>query len=111
MRCGSGWKVAHMAERHTADFDRVSLNILSDAERGTITLQFDSPIRRREFDHVKRLLKAITRRYGGSFRSRLRRRLAGEGRPLLVAGRSGPHPENADIFCLELALNHYARME
>ena len=30
-----------MIERHTIDFARVSFNIISDADRATITLQFD----------------------------------------------------------------------
>jgi hypothetical protein len=100
-----------MAERHTVDFDRVSFNVLSDEERGTITLQFDSPIWGHAGGHVKGLAAAIGRRYGGGWKSRLDRWLAGEGEPLLVAGPSGPHSENAEVYCLELWVKRGAKME
>jgi len=100
-----------MSERHTVDFDRVSFNIISDAEQRTITLQFDTPLWRREGDHVKRLLKAIGRRYGAGFKSRLGRWLAGERESLLVVKRSGPHAENAEIFCFELGVKRESKTE
>jgi hypothetical protein len=100
-----------MAERHTVDFDRISFNVLSDAERGTITLQFDSEIGRHQNDQLKRLLSVLRYRYGASFMSRLRRWSVRAPEPLLLVGSSGPHPENADILCLELRLNREARLE
>lgn len=100
-----------MSERHTADFDRVSFNILSDAERGTISLQFDTPIWRHGGDQVKRLVSAIGRRYSGGWRSRFSRWIAGAGEPPLVVGPSGPHSENAEVYCLELGLKRGAKME
>jgi hypothetical protein len=98
-----------MSERHTVDFDRVSINVISDAERGTITLQFDNAFG--GLSQNNRILQAIDRRYGVGMLSRLRRWIAGLGDPPVLALRSGPHPENPDVSCLVLRVKRPVGME
>jgi len=98
-----------MSERHTVDFDRVSVNVISDAERGTITLQFDNAFG--GLEQNKRILKAIDSRYGVGVLSRLSRWITGTDSALVLRSHSRPHPENPDVLCLELGVKRGERME
>jgi hypothetical protein len=89
-----------VGERHSIDFNRVSVNIISDAQRRTITLQYEKwpgpP------DAIKAILGAISRKFGNAVGDRFRRWLLGENSPFVLAGRSKPHPENPDVHCFEM---------
>jgi len=93
-----------MSERHTVDFDQISFNVISDAERETITLQFDATSGTYGREQTKRIIQAITGRFGPGIRSRASRWLTGLGDPLALVRRSGTHPENPDVLCLELSV-------
>jgi hypothetical protein len=102
-----------MAERHTVDFVRDSFNLVSDAERRTITLQFESYLDRRKPipQPIGRILKAIESRYGGGLMSRLTRWRRGESNPLVLPSRSQPHPDNPEVLCFEIGVRPGATME
>ena len=89
-----------MAERHSIDFIRASVNIISDTQRRTITLQYEKwpgpP------DAMKPILGAISRKFGTGVRDRFRRWLRGENTQFVRTGPSKPHPENPDVHCFEM---------
>lgn len=93
-----------MSERHTVDFDRFGVNILSDAELGTITLQFE------KFGSG-RMMKAIERRFGGGIWARLHRWRRGQDNSLMLSSPGAPHPENPDVIRLELTVRQGERMD
>lgn len=89
-----------MSERHTIEFDQFGANILSDGERGTISLQFDASDSRHEIHPV---LDALSRRFGRGIRSRLRRWMTGQDdRLFLPASRVETHPDNPDVIRVEM---------
>jgi hypothetical protein len=98
-----------MSERHTVDFDRVSFNVISDAERETITLQFENVLSGHA--HIQQILKAIERRYGVGLFGRLRRWIVGTESALILRSHGRLHPENPDVLCLELGVRRGERME
>jgi hypothetical protein len=98
-----------MIERHTIDFARVSFNIVSDADRGTITLQFAQTGGRRE--SIQEILRAIHRRFGGGVMSRLNRWSTGESNSFVLPKCSKPHPDYPDVICFEIGVRPGARME
>jgi hypothetical protein len=102
-----------MSERHTIDFARASFNVVSDAERNTITLQFESSggDQERVNPPIARVLKAIERRYGTGIASRLKRWRTGECNPLVLPSGSTPHPENSEVFCFEIGVEPGERLE
>ena len=89
MSGGIGWicrlsrDEAEMIERHTIDFARVSFNVVSDADRGTITLQFDQA--GGGLGSIPGILRAIHQRFGGGVLSRIRRWKSGEISPFVVS--------------------------
>ncbi len=91
-----------MIERHTIDFARVSFNVISDSDRSTITLQFDQAGGAAASIHG--ILRAVQRRFGGGFLSRLRRLSTGDSSPFVLPGRGNPHPDYPDVFCFELGV-------
>jgi hypothetical protein len=102
-------RVNQMIERHTIDFARVSFNIVSDADRATITLQFDQAGGGRE--SIPGILRAIQRRFGGGVMSRLNRWSTGESNPFVLPQTSRPHPDYPDVICFAIGLKPGARME
>src|SRR4051794_26784689 len=99
-----------MPERHSVDFERVSFNIISDARRATITLQFPSEYGSELMD-IRQILKSIMRRYGSGIRGRLGRWHSGAVSPLVVPSRSKPHPEDPDVLCFEMGVKPGERMD
>jgi hypothetical protein len=102
-----------MPERHTVDFDRASLNLLSDPGKHTITLQFErSPGgRNRVSPTLGRNLNALQGRYGVGVISRLNRWRKGAPNPFVLPSRSKPHPENPDVLCFEIGVNQGETMD
>jgi hypothetical protein len=98
-----------MPEIHTVDFRRGSINIISNAERATITLQFAGD--RDAVESVDRILKAIRRRYGDGLINRLSRWRTGEGSSFVLPLHSRPHPESPDILCFEIGVNRGGGLE
>jgi hypothetical protein len=98
-----------MPERHSIDFIRDSVNIISDADRRTITLQYEKTLG--PPDAMKPMLGAISRRFGTANRDRLGRWIRGEKSPFVVAGRSKPHPENPDVHCVEMIVKEGETMD
>jgi hypothetical protein len=97
-----------MPERHTVDFDRFGVNILSDAEVGTISLQFEKTGGAKP---IGRMMKAIERRFGSGIWARLDRWRKGQGNPLVLSSRGEPHPENPDVIRLEMTVQQGERMD
>jgi hypothetical protein len=98
-----------MIERHTVDFDRFGINLLRNAERGTIWLHFDtSECLVQEMGPV---LKAIDRRFGRGLWGRLSRWMTGRGRPTLLASSSSAHPENPEVIRVEMTIKDGERMD
>ncbi len=90
-----------MTERHSFEFDRAIFNVIADADRRTITLQFqETTVLERRV--VERILTAIRRRFGDGITSRFSRWTAGQGNPLLLPGRILSHPEYPDVLCFEI---------
>jgi hypothetical protein len=90
-----------MPERHTVDFDRLGVNVLSDAERGTVVLQFD-----RASGDAKTLagvVKGVNGRFGGGAWRRWNRWVRGERDVLKIVSPAVPHPENPDVIRVEMA--------
>jgi hypothetical protein len=98
-----------MPEYHTIDFVRGSVNIVSDAERGIITLQFDPACDGAE--PIGLIWKAIETRFGGGIPSRLNRWCMGENNPLILPRGGKPHPENADVLCFPIGIEADVRMD
>jgi hypothetical protein len=96
-------------EIHTIDLMKGSITIISDAEKGTITLQFDRV--GDGLEPVKRILKAIGRRYGDGVMGRLSRWRSGESNPFVLASQSKPHPSNPDVLCFEIRIKPGERLE
>ena len=99
-----------MPERHTIEFDDIGVNILSDAERRTIILQFNSSDLF-ERHTVERILKAMRKRFGDGVWSRLNRWSSGESNPLALSPAATRHPENPEVTCFEVAVKAGAAME
>jgi hypothetical protein len=102
-----------MAERHTVDFARCSFNVINDADRRTITVQFENPFPgpRVVPESVDRILKAIRQRFGGGIVGRLTRWSRGESNPLVLPQRGHAHPDNPDVLCFEIGVKDGARIE
>jgi len=98
-----------MPERHSVDFIRASFNIISDAERRTIALQFDMVIS--VPGAVERIVSALYGRYGSGIRGRLNRWRKGERSPLVMPSRGKPHPENPDVIRFEIVVKQGERLE
>jgi hypothetical protein len=93
-----------MPEIHTVDFNDVGINVLSDPDHGTITLQY---VRENHgTGHVGRILAVLRRRYGKSTLSRLNRWRDREENPFVLPSCSTPHPDNPDILRFEIKLQH-----
>ena len=111
--CGSRLRTScgliEMIERHTIDFNRVSFNVISDADRQTITLQFDRI--GSGLESIQRILRAVRRRFGEGIASRLSRWRTGQGNPFALPARIRPHPEYQDVLCFEIGVKRDARME
>jgi hypothetical protein len=95
-----------MPEIHTVHFVRGSLTVVSDAERGTISLRYP---RGREGEAIPAILKVLGRRYGDAPLSRLGRWRAGERSPFVLPPRPEPHPEGPDILCFEIGIRRGER--
>lgn len=102
-----------MPERHTIDFARCSFNIVTDADRRTITLQFENPFPGPTVvpESVDRILKDLRRRFGGGILGRLIRWSSGESDPLVLPRRGLPHPDNPDVLCFEIGVKDGAKVE
>jgi hypothetical protein len=98
-----------MSERHTVDFDRVSFNVISDAERDSITLQFENVLCGRA--SIQQILKTINREFGVGLFGRVRRWITGTDHSLVLRSHSKLHPENPDVVCVELGVQRGERME
>ena len=98
-----------MPERHTVEFRRTSCSIISDPERGTLSLRFDrlegGP------EPIVLLLRALRRRFGTGFGGRLTRWWAGAAIPLILAPTSRPYPDNPDLICVAATLKPGERMD
>ena len=90
-----------MIERHSFEFDRAIFNVIADADRRTLTLQFQHTtiLERRS---VGRILTAIRRRFGNGITSRLSRWKTGQASTLMLPGHGVSHPEYPDVLCFEL---------
>ena len=93
-----------MSERHTVDFARCSFNIVTDADRRTITLQFDHEAPRLGSRPISLILKAIRRRYGDGPIARLSRWKTGEANPFVLPSHSRSHPDHPDVLCYEMGV-------
>jgi hypothetical protein len=130
-----------MPERHTIDFARCSFNVVTDADRRTITLQFEDAFRapqggrrrRRRpslasqiitlrfedafpggsvvSDSVDRILKALRRRFGRGLLVRMTQWRRGESNPLLLPRRGHPHPDNPDVLSFEIGVKDGSKVE
>jgi hypothetical protein len=102
-----------MPERHTVDFARCSFNIVTDADRRTITLQFENPFPgpRVVPESIDRILNALRRRFGGGILGRLNQWRSGESSPLVLPRRGHPHPDNPDVLRFEIGVKNGARIE
>ena len=99
-----------MIERHSIDFDWVIFNVVSDADRHTMTLQFESnsPLVRQG---IRRILRAIEQRFGNGIASRLRRWHSGQGNPFVLPAGTTTHPEYGDVLFFEIGVKPGVRME
>jgi hypothetical protein len=101
-----------MAERHTIEFREMGVNILSDAERATITLQFDQSCGGGGGRFaVDQTLKAIRGRFGDAVGSRLKRLCADEPNPLVLGSPGRTHPDYPDVVNLEIGVKPGVSME
>ncbi len=103
-----------MPERHSVDFRQVSFNIISDAERGTITLQYPSARGGSsdcEVMEIRQVLRSLKRRYGGGIGGRLGRWYSGMDSPFVLPSCSEPHPTNPDVLCFEIRVRQGERLE
>ncbi len=98
-----------MAERHTIDFARDSVAVVSDADRRRITLQFEGVNDGQPT--AKRLWTALQRRYGPGPLARIGRWSRGEDHPLILPARGQPHPESPDVFVVEVEIRPGPPME
>jgi hypothetical protein len=98
-----------MIERHTFEFNSFGVNVLSDAERGAISLQLDTSGCRMEA--IEPILKAVKRRFGRGIWGHLSRWMTGEGDPLLLISHGKPHPDNPDVIRVEMAVKDVERMD
>ncbi|WP_422927279.1 hypothetical protein [Singulisphaera sp. PoT] len=98
-----------MPEIHTIDFDRFAVNILSDAERGTIALQFD--ISACKATEIRPILNSIDEKFGYEAWSRFRRKLDAVAPVLRVTSPPAAHPDNRHVMRVEMALAEGARMD
>jgi hypothetical protein len=98
-----------MPERHSIDFTRASVNIISDAERRTITLQYEKPLG--PPDAIKPILGAISKKFGTGIKDRVNRWKRGETSPFQLSGHAKPHPENPDVQCFEMNVSASERMD
>jgi hypothetical protein len=100
-----------MPERQSVEFERVVFNVISDEERGTITLQFSGAGgRSRESREIEAILNAIEGRYAKGIRSRPSPEGLGSASPLVLPLRSKPHPEAPDVLCFEMRVKPGERM-
>ncbi len=99
-----------MIERHSIEFGRVIFNVVSDADRHTMTLQFQSNMSLVR-QSVTRLLCAIEWRFGNGIASRLRRWHSGQGNPLILPAGTTTHPEYDDVLFYEIGVKPDVRME
>ena len=99
-----------MIERHSIEFGRVIFNVVSDADRRTMTLQFQSNSSRVR-QSITRLLRAIERRFGDGIASRLRRWHSGQGNPLMLPAGTTRHPEYGDVLLFEIGVKPGVSME
>ena len=90
-----------MIERHTIDFARVSFNVISDPDRGTITLQFDQAGAGRGFRSRDPTSHSPTvwRRGLSRLRSLEHRRTRVHS---CCPERGHPHPDYPDVLCFEM---------
>lgn len=124
-----------MAERHSVEFKTCSFNVLSDEDRGTITLQYDrwgsGGGRSRKgfprffqavveecrggFDRqnpgMSRVLQALRGEYGDGLICRFKRWSTGAPGPFELPSASVPHRENPDVLCFQIRVVAEERME
>lgn len=102
-----------MAERHTIDFKQCSFNVLSDGDRGTITLQFEraGQGRRAVGRPIAQVLTALQRAYGSGIVGRLHRLGSAEDDMLRLPTESKPHPDNPDVLCFEIEVKPGCAMD
>jgi hypothetical protein len=128
-----------MPERHTIDFARGSFNLVTDADRRTITLQFEDAFRalpgrrhrrpslewrimslrfedafpggRVVSESIDRILKALRQRFGGGILGGLNRWSRRERNPLVLPRRGHPHLDNPDVLCFEIGVKDGAKVE
>jgi hypothetical protein len=98
-----------MIERHTFEFNRFGVNVLSDAERAAISLQFDTS--GYGVEAIEPILKAVKRRFGRGIWGQLSRWMTGEGDLLLLISHGKPHPDNPDVIRVEMAIKDGERMD
>ena len=98
-----------MPERHSIDFVRASVNIITDAAARIITLQYErwhGPP-----EAMKPILGAISRKFGAGIRNRLRRWMTGQSSPFVLPPGAKPHPENPDVLCFEIGVKQSEKMD
>lgn len=88
-----------MPEIHTIHLLRGNLNVISDVQKGTITLQYTQD--RDGVKAIDQILTAIGSRFGDRAISRLG---SGEESPFKLPTRSRPHPDCADVLCFTIGL-------
>ncbi len=98
-----------MNEIHSVDFDRFGVNILSDAEWGSIVLQFD--ISTCGVGAIGPTLKAVQRRFGQGIWGHLSRWMTGARGMLVVTSHAQPHPDQPDVFVVKMAVKEGERMD
>ena len=91
-----------MPEYHTVEFRRCSFNVISDAERRTLTLQFDTL--NTSHKAIQKLLEAIERRFGKRTMRWFQWRRSDEGSPLLIRPGSSSRQVSPDVHRYEIGV-------
>jgi hypothetical protein len=92
----------HMSERHTLEMTDISFNIMSDAKRRTIVLQFDEEVS--DSQDIDDLVRAVDRRFGDRFWSRVSRWRSGSKNPFVLPRCENKHPEYPTVRRFEIAV-------
>ena len=98
-----------MPERHSIDFVRASVNIITDPATRTITLQYErwhSPP-----EAIKPILKAISRKFGTGIKDLVCRWTTGQSSPFVLPKGARLHPENPDVLCFEIGVKQNEKMD
>jgi len=98
-----------MPERHSIDFVRASVNIIADADKRTIALQYERSHGPPEA--MNAILGAISRKFGTGIINRLSQWMTGRSSPFVLPRAAKPHPETPDVLCFEIGVKQSEKMD